>query len=102
MFSGTQDTAISKTTYDRNGNEIDTQLKFGTRDRWVRSYDRNGFCTEERVYQNDQLQYINRYIYETDERGNWIKQSGTSYDPKAPSDPIPTSATYRKITYYDQ
>lgn len=101
MFSGVEDTQISTTTYDRNGNEIETQLKNPARDRWVYSYDRNGFLVEEKVFKGSQLQYINRYTYEIDEHGNWTKQSGTNYDPKDPeSGFIPATTTYREIIYY--
>lgn len=101
MFSGVEETQISTTKYDRNGNEIETQLKNPARWKTVYRYDKNGFVAEEKFYTNDQLQYINRYTYETDEHGNWTKQSGTNYDPKDPeSGLIPAITTYREITYY--
>jgi len=101
MFSGTFENALSKSIYDRDGNEIESQIKNPGRWRWVRSYDKNGFLVEQKYYENDQLQGISRYAYETDEHGNWIKQSETNYSPKDPeSGFIPATTTYREITYY--
>lgn len=101
MFSGTEETQISKSTYDRNGNEIEATLNSATHDRWVYSYNRNGFMTEKKSYKNDQLERISRYTYETDEHGNWIKQYETNYSTKYPeSGFIPAFTTYREIIYY--
>lgn len=104
MFSGSSETPISKSAYDREGNEIELTIKLTTGvQRWVFTYGRNGFVTEEKIYQNDKLESINRSSYETDDHGNWIKRYETGYDTKYPELGFsPNSMTYREIIYFGQ
>ncbi len=48
-----------------------------------------------------QSDFANRYAYEFDQRGNWLKQTETEFNSKYPSlRYLPSSVSYREITYF--
>jgi hypothetical protein len=104
QFSGSSETPISKSIYDRDGNEIELTIKLTTGlERRVFTYAKNGFVSEERIYLNDKLQSITRSTYETDENGNWTRRSEIGYYTKYPELGFaPSTVTYREIRYFGQ
>ena len=71
--------------------------------RFVFTYGGDRFLAERKVYLNNKLDAVHRYEYETDEYGNWIKQSDTIFGPEYSEYGFtPSSVVYRDITYYRQ
>lgn len=104
MYSGTSETPISQSTYDRYGNEIEQILKltYGLQ-KHVFTYGRHGFVAEEKTYLNDVLESVSRFTYETDDNGNWIKRYENGFSAKySELGYTPVSMTYREITYHNQ
>jgi len=95
-------TDSAKFVYDRDGNEIEYISKTDG-ERAVSTYNEHGFLTERKWYMNDKLESVDRYEYETDEYGNWIKQYETNYSEKYRELGFtPSRLVYRDITYYRQ
>lgn len=95
---------IGHYTYDREGNEVETvrnDQQTGPQ-RTVRTFDRNGWETDEALYSEGKIQLVSRYAYKVDEHGNWIKRYSTRYS--AYDDQLgfaPTEVVSRDIRYYD-
>jgi len=94
---------FSTDKYDRFGNLTETVQNPPARPtrRTVFVYNKSGFKEDERVYQNGVLESSRKYEYQLDEWGNWVR----CYEQlllskfKVPGF-IPSSVTYREITYY--
>jgi len=101
-FSMIAESDSAKFVYDRDGNEIEYISKTDG-ERAVSTYNEHGFLTERKWYMNDKLESVDRYEYETDEYGNWIKQYETNYSEKYRELGFtPSRLVYRDITYYRQ
>ena len=67
----------------------------------VRTVDSNGWRRDETVYFEGKVGYINRYRYEMDDRGNWIKRYSTMYLSNHPELGFtPAQIVYRAIRYF--
>lgn len=99
-------TVIGEHRYDREGNEVETAYNYDYLQidgyRTVRTFDRNGWATDETLYAEGKIQSVSRYTYEVDERGNWIKRYSTSYSTHVDQlGFVPAGVVSREIKYYD-
>ncbi len=102
QYSNTTDAGNGATfKYDGEGNEVGlTSTAEDGRTSWVFSYNREGRLTGEEVYVDGNLIFSNRYTYEMDQYGNWIKQVRHPLDVDDPCDSLGSEITYREISYY--
>jgi hypothetical protein len=84
--------------FDGNGHETEAHIAMMS---WIRTFGPDGLETETRNYSNGQLDDIERFTYETDDFGNWIKKvtmSRSSDDPENRWEPL--LIVLREITYF--
>lgn len=68
----------------------------------VRTFDRNTWKTEETTYFDGSLGFVERYRYDVDEQGNWVKRYQTTYSSKhSELGFTPAMVVYREIRYYE-
>ncbi|MGB4990145.1 MAG: S1C family serine protease [Pyrinomonadaceae bacterium] len=99
---GTFESPNGKWVYDSAGNNIETISKL-IKTSSTSVYDRNGLLVDHKYYSDGKFSQGDRYTYEFDQYGNWIKSLNTHFDAKFPSiGYVPRSVRYRKITYFGQ
>ncbi len=87
--------------YDDLGNNVETLSKM-IRTRSISSFDKNGWETENKYYTDGELRWIDRYEYEVDTVGNWVRARHSRYDARFPSLGFkPSSVIYREFTYFN-
>jgi len=98
--TGIFETESGKWVYDENGNNVETiSTKINTHSRT--KYDENGRATQEEYFTDGILRWTDRYTYESDREGNWVKRTHFRMDEKFSSLGFtPFSVTYRQITYF--
>jgi len=69
------------TTYDRDGNEVEEVINHQSSEelRTITTFDRNGWIVERTVYKNGKVEIADRYSYEVDDHGNWVKSHHTCF-----------------------
>jgi len=95
-YSNTTDAGDGATfKYDAEGNQVGmTSTGEDGRTSWAFSYNREGRLTDEEVYLDGNLRFSNRYTYEMDQYGNWIKQVRHPLDVDDPCDSFGSEIAY--------
>jgi len=94
--------SYSQSKYDGMGNETEFSLP-AIGDKLVMKYNARGWLTEQLKYRQRKLYSSDRFTYETNTHGDWVKKHDAQWLAILPSlGYTPYSEDYREIKYYSQ